>query len=77
MIVAAGWNPERASEGLVGAGRDAVALEARFAAVLGAAVEAPDCTGRGGLNDGPLRRTGAALGGIVVGNDVVRDNCSK
>ena len=64
-MVVAGWNPERAAEGFVGAARDVAGLEARLAAAAGGFVEEDGWTGRGGLKDGPLRRAGAAFGGIV------------
>ena len=65
MVVAC-WKPGRAVDGFAGAGRDAAALDARLAAGAALAEAAAGFTGRGGLNVGPLRRTGAAFGGIVV-----------
>lgn len=64
MKVVAGWKPERAAVGFVSVGFDMFALEARSAA--GTVVEALGLTGRGGLKEGPLRRVGAALGGIAT-----------
>ena len=70
-MVVAGWNPERAAEGFVGAARDAAGLEARLAAAAGGFVEEDGWTGRGGLKDGPLRRAGAAFGGMMSVNAVL------